>query len=341
MLAKDESIWINAEDIEESITNWLWWPYIAAEHINIIAGMGNEGKGLVCTHIAACVTKGRAFPECPERHPPANVVWCEMEDDLGSTIKPRLKAAGADLSKVTVLHTERFLKRTASQARDYIGEVIAELKPRLLILSPMNSFLGGININDELAIRSAFEELRGCTIGYGTAILGISHANKKVELSAIERISGSVAYVNFCRSVMFVVAEPGDDPNRRRFVHGKWNMSTKGEDLIYTSYYDGHDKKQRDQYVRLRWERPLNDIDHKKTFSDEEKQRESTGDWVVRYLQETGPIPVAKLKEDANRLKRKWGSIEQARLRLNAQNGELMIDSTDGVWSVKKREARS
>ena len=341
MLAKDDSIWINANDIEESSTDWLWWPYLAAENINIIAGMGNEGKGLVCTHIAAACSVGRAYPECPEKHPPSDVVWCEMEDDLGSTIKPRLKAAKADLSRITVLKPEKFLENSELQRREYLGDIIAEKQPRLMILSPMNSFLGGINLNNELEVRKVFEEIRGYTVGYGTTILGIAHANKSVELSAIERISGSVAYVNFCRSVIFVASEPGDDPNTRRFIHGKWNMSTKGPDLLYTSYYDGADKKQRDQYIRLNWRLPLNDIDHKKAFSEEGKTMESTGDWVVRYLQETGPLPVAKLKEDAKRLKRKWGSIEQARLRLNAQQGPLFIDSKDGVWSVQKRNEAS
>lgn len=337
MLSRDNSLWISAEDIAETSTDWLWWPYIAAENVNIIAGMGNEGKGLICTHIAACVTRGRAFPLSAEKSPPSDVVWCEMEDDLGSTIKPRLKAAKADLSKVTVLKPIEFLRRSGLQAREYIGQIIEEKKPRLLILSPMNSFLGACNINSEMEVRAVFEELRSFTLGTGCAILGIAHANKKTDLQAIERISGSVAYVNFCRSVILVTAEKdGEDPQTRRFIHGKWNMSTKGSDLLYTSYYDGNDKKQRDQYVRLRWDTPLSDVDHKKAFNEEAKERaaQPVGEWLVSYLQEHGPTSVSALKDAGKRYK--WGSVAQARLRLNDKNAEMQIIASNGIWTLCK-----
>lgn len=346
MLATNDDMWILASDIPETTTNWLWWPYVACENINIIAGMGNEGKGLVCTDLAARVTRGRAFPLCAEKHPPSNVVWCEMEDDLGSTIKPRLKAAGADLSRVTILQPNIFMKKSAQQRKDYIGEIIEAKRPRLLILSPMNSFLGPINLNSEMEVRAVFEEFRGFTLGTGCAILGIAHANKKAELTSIERISGSVAYVNFCRSVIFVTSESGASPETRRFIHGKFNLSKKAPDLLYTSRYAGDDKRQRDQYVRLDWDAPLSDVDHKKAFtaaneSSDGDVKETAGDWLLRVLQENGPLSIASLKDRAAKAKHKWGTIDQARVRLNNKYTEVYIDSTDGNWALAKRNIDS
>lgn len=340
MLAKGELEWITASEIEKTIVDWLWWPYIAAEHINIIAGMGNEGKGLVCAHLAACVTRGRAFPNFPEKHAPGRVMWLEMEDDLGSTVAPRLEAAGADMSKVHILNPSSFIGLSASQHIDAIAKSIYTFQPRLMILSPMNSFLGGANVNSELEIRAAFEALRTPTVGTGCAILGISHANKKTELSSIERISGSVAYVNYCRSVLFVATEPYGDPGVRRLVHGKWNMSTRGDDLLYKPKYVGNHPKQRDQALRLEWDKPLEDVNVKNVFSQDsssKKQKESAPQWMERFLAEKTSIDIETMKEEATKAGHSWRAVEIARQRLNEKNSGLYVKSHDGIWTLEKR----
>lgn len=336
-LSLEERLWITASDVPETKTDWLWWPYIAAEHINIIAGMGNEGKGLVCMHLAACVTKGRAFPLCAEKHEPGNVLWCEMEDDISSTIIPRMKAAGCDMQRIKILNPDEFLKISNQQHVEILENAIEDFQPRLIVLSPMNSFLGPININSEVEVRAAFERLRMPTVGTGCAIIGIAHANKKTELSAIERISGSVAYVNYCRSVILVTAE---NDQTRRFIHGKWNNSTKSPDLLYTPYYNGTDPRKRDQHVRLKWDAPLNDVDHKKAFNiptEAEADKEKAPQWLERILQEKGPMAIAELKELCAKAGFKWRAVEVARQRMNERNDETYIDSLDSIWTLAKR----
>lgn len=339
MLSRGELTWIDATDIEETSTDWLWWPYIAAENINIIAGMGNEGKGLVCAHLAACVSRGNAFPYFPEKHEPGGVLWLEMEDDLGSTVVPRLKAARAVMQNIRMLDPNSFIGLSPSQHIESIATSIKTFQPRLVILSPMNSFLGGANVNSELEVRAAFEALRTPTIGTGCAILGIAHANKKTELTSIERISGSVAYVNYCRSVMFVATEPFcEGGQQRRLVHGKWNMSTRGDDLLYTPKYVGSHPKQRDQYVRLEWDKPLEDVNVKSVFSQQEKKaKETAPQWMERVLAEKTSVDIATLKEDAKKAGHSWRSVEIARQRLNDKHEELFIDSKDGIWTLGRR----
>lgn len=341
MLSKGDLVWIDAEDIEETSTDWLWWPYIAAENINIIAGMGNEGKGLVCAHLAACVSRGRAFPFFPEKQPPGGVLWLEMEDDLGSTVVPRLKAAGAIMKNIRMLDPNSFIGLSPVQHIEAIANSIKTFQPRLVILSPMNSFLGGANVNSELEVRAAFEALRIPTIGTGCAILGIAHANKKTELTSIERISGSVAYVNYCRSVMFVATEPYTDNGQRRLVHGKWNMSTRGDDLIYKPTYVGSHPKQRDQYVRLEWDKPLEDVNVKNVFNQQDKEgkkaKETAPQWMERLLGERTSIEISELKAEAAKAGHSWRAVEVGRQRLNDKNDKHFIDSANGVWTLTKR----
>ena len=334
-------IWFPAESLAISQTHWLWYPYIANEHINIIAGMGNEGKGLVCIDIAARVSRGRAFPETPEKTTKGHVLWCEMEDDIGSTIIPRLHAAGADLCEISILNQNAFLKTSDVSKLAILGDAIREKKPRLVVLSPMNSFLGSININKETEVREVFEKLRLFCEGHDCAILGIAHANKNTEVSSIERISGSVAYVNFCRSVVFVKTENADKGSRR-FIHGKWNMSKKGSDLLYTPTYVGDDPKQRDQFVRVTWESTLSDINHQKAFSaemnDSDAVKETAGEFLLRTMQERTTIQTSELKLLAKANKHRMGTIEAARYRFNNRYEEHEIASTaHGTWTYKKR----
>jgi len=335
--------WLDAETHPTTKTHWLWYPYFASEHINIIAGMGNEGKGLVCIDIASRVSRGRAFPETSEKTPAGHVLWCEMEDDIGSTIIPRLRAAGADLKQISILNPNVFLNTADYAKLDIIGNAIAEKNPRLVVLSPMNSFLGSININNETEIRAVFEKLRLFCEGNGCTILGIAHANKNTEVSSIERISGSVAYVNFCRSVMFVKTEDVERGSRR-LVHGKWNMSKKGSDLLYTPIYVGNDPKERDQFVRVTWESALSDINHKKAFSAElndiDAVKETAGEFLLRTMQEKTTIQISELRELAKKQHFRFGTIETAKSRFNNQHGDFLITSpTYGTWVYKRRSA--
>lgn len=330
-------LWTNGPDILETVTDWLWYPYIAAEHINLVAGMGNEGKGLVCTHIAACVTRGRAFPESAEKCPPGDVLWLELEDDLGSAVIPRLKCAGADIKRMQFLNPDSLIHLSRNEHIEAIGRAILQYKPRLVVLSPMNSFLGAINTNDEMEVRAAFEKLRNYTKGLGTVIIGITHANKKIDLSAIERINGSVAYANYCRCVVLVTAEIGGKKGQRRFINGKWNYSDKAPDLLYTPYYDGNDPKKRDQYVRLSWDIALSDVDYKKAFTaTEENKKETASEWLLRVL-EGGPVAIPTLKDMACKARHKQGTIDQTRTRLNASGGEFSIRTVNGSWTLVKR----
>src|SRR3990172_1098507 len=72
-------IWFPSESLAISQTHWLWYPYIANEYINIIAGMENKGKGLVCIDIAARVSRGRVFPKTLEKTTKGHVLSCQIE----------------------------------------------------------------------------------------------------------------------------------------------------------------------------------------------------------------------------------------------------------------------
>lgn len=70
---------------------------------------------------------------------PVNVIYQTAEDGLGDTIKPRLLSAGADCSRVMVID-DNDQALTMMDAR--LEEAIIKTKARLVVLDPIQGFLG-------------------------------------------------------------------------------------------------------------------------------------------------------------------------------------------------------
>lgn len=70
----------------------------------MLAGNPGLGKSQIATSIAAIVSIGGIWPVDNIRCEPGNVVILSAEDDAEDTIRPRLEAAGADLSRVIILN---------------------------------------------------------------------------------------------------------------------------------------------------------------------------------------------------------------------------------------------
>ena len=76
--------------------------------LTIVEGDPGLGKSTMLLEIAARLTCGEpAFPGDPGTMP-AHVIVLTAEDGLGDTVRPRLEAAGAVLSRV---HNQRAFKR--------------------------------------------------------------------------------------------------------------------------------------------------------------------------------------------------------------------------------------
>ena len=102
MSEKDLKI-INMQDVEATEVKWLWYPYIPYGKITIIQGDPGEGKTTLVLNLAALLTRGEKLPESDTTTEPINVLYQSAEDGLADTIKPRLMAANADVSRVMVI----------------------------------------------------------------------------------------------------------------------------------------------------------------------------------------------------------------------------------------------
>lgn len=273
---------ITADQIEPKEVSWLWYPRIAAGTITLVGAKGGTGKGMFLTDIAARITRAALWPTMDKSHAPrGRVLWCETEDLIAQTVVPRMMAAKADLSRVII-------KTSAADlfAIDDLREYVIQRNIRMIVLSPLNSFLDIEDGNNGKLVRKGLERLQSCIEGTKCAIVGICHLNKKADLDAVERLLGSVEYVNFVRNVLLLNAEKGTDDVR--VVHAKQNISKKGNDLLFTKVNTRPQDRRSAYWGVDDWRRAEENVDqddlYAKKTDDDGKEAKSAGVWLAEQL---------------------------------------------------------
>jgi hypothetical protein len=84
--------------------------------MSLISGKPDNGKSQVTLDIVARTTRGSEWPEGSKNIlGPSDVLMAVAEDDLADTVIPRLKSAGADLTRI------KFISRVRTQEFDEQG----------------------------------------------------------------------------------------------------------------------------------------------------------------------------------------------------------------------------
>ena len=166
---------ITMRDVIAERVEWLAKPYIPFGKITIIQGDPGIGKSSLSLAIAAAVTRGEElFGNAAAA--PAAVLYQTAEDGLADTIKPRLEQLGADCDRVHVIdESEREL--TLSDER--LEAAIIETDAKLLILDPIQAYLGGADMHSANGVRPLMKRLANVAESTGAAIVLIGHLNKK------------------------------------------------------------------------------------------------------------------------------------------------------------------
>ena len=149
------------------------------------------------------------------------------EDGLADTIKPRLEDLGADCTRVHVIdESEKPL--TISDER--IEEAIIKTSAKLLILDPLQAYLGTSDFNSSHGVRPLMKRLATVSENTGAAIVIIGHLNKGKSKSQYRGL-GSIDIYAAARSVLTVGKL--DNENMRAVVHGKSNLAPPGAAIAF------------------------------------------------------------------------------------------------------------
>ena len=221
---------IRMSDVIQTEVSFLWKPYIPFGKLTILQGNPGEGKTYFAMQLCAACTNRVQLPGM-EVMEPFNVIYQTAEDGLGDTVKPRLIEAGADLDRVLVIVENDANPLTLSD--DRIERAIRQNHARLLIIDPMQAFLGAkVDMNRANEVRPIFRKLGDVAQRTGCAILLIGHLNKAAGMQSTYRGLGSIDFTASVRSLLFI-GKVKDDPNLRVLTHEKSSLAPPGESLAF------------------------------------------------------------------------------------------------------------
>lgn len=226
---------IRADSIRIVPINWLWKGWLARGKLHILAGAPGTGKTTIALALAAAVTRGSMLPD-GTRAPCGNVLIWSGEDDPADTIAPRLKAAGADMSKVCIIgdvgygdDARPFDPASDMMALERAAETFGDIA--LLVADPVVSAVSG-DSHKNTEVRRALQPMVNLGRRLQCAVLGISHFSKGTSgREPVERVTGSVAFGALARIVL--VTAKGED-GARLLARAKSNIGPDGGGFGYS-----------------------------------------------------------------------------------------------------------
>jgi hypothetical protein len=155
--------WQRADKIKSHFVEWLLPERIVLGGLAVIEGETSSGKSTLMAHLVSAVTTGKPWLGRPKTEP-GSVLWLTGEEDFGSMIRPRLKAAGADERRI---HTPS-IDENGEPVRyylpgcvTYLRQAILDLRLSVIILEPLSSFVGAeTDLNSVTSVRAALDPVQ-------------------------------------------------------------------------------------------------------------------------------------------------------------------------------------
>lgn len=218
-------------------TEWAIDRMVPLGVLTALAGRAGIAKSTVLALLAAYWTHGGLPGDL--RHKPVNVMFVSGEDDVDRQLVPRLKAAGADMSRMTALEVtldkgeDEDIPTVLDLSRDMedLEAIIKETDTRILVVDPIVSFIDG-NPDRVKEVRNALDPLAAMARRLNIAIIVVGHFRKSGGGPAGDMMSGSHAWRDIVRSLIIMARDPETD--ERITTVDKLNYGKEGLSWAYT-----------------------------------------------------------------------------------------------------------
>ncbi|NNJ27666.1 AAA family ATPase [Alienimonas chondri] len=263
--------WTELADVAPRPVRWLWPGLLPTGKLTVLAGDPGTGKSFLTLDWAARVSAGRGFPAYRtesskdqeiknqdgggdgglvldslevEASPQGVILFCG-EDDPADTVRPRLEALGADVSRITL--AGQVTTPTRGVRQDGTNEVrrgydlaadLPRLRARLdrqaadgrpvglVVVDPLAAFTATGNRNHERATRAILDPLAALAAETDVAVVAVLHLRKERGGPAVLGPLGSIAQAAVARSVLLVSEDPAD-PAGSVLRPGKANLAKR------------------------------------------------------------------------------------------------------------------
>jgi putative DNA primase/helicase len=321
-------------DVESRPVNWLWRNRIARGRITLVVGMPGCGKSFVTCDLASRISTGTPWPD-GEPCERGRTIFITAEDDPHDTIRPRLDAHHADVSRIHLLSGVKRVEKGETKELsftltdvDILEEALLKVPEcRLVVVDPIGSFLGRrCDAHRDNEVRAVLAPIAKLAEQYETAMLLVAHRRKGAATSADDLALGSRAFTGLARSVWHLSRDP-ETPLRRLLLPGKSNLAAETTGLAFTIAGEP---------ASVHWER-----DPVAMSADEALARENGGrtggtstaedeavDWLRARLAD-GPQPAKDTKDAASADGIASRTLDRAKRKLNVRAAP---DGYRGPW---------
>jgi putative DNA primase/helicase len=311
-----------ADTIEMEPIKWLWDGWLAKNKFHILAGSPGTGKTTIALSLAATISRGGEFPDGSDTKTGSVIIW-SGEDSPEDTLAPRLKLAGADLSKVHFISeaVENSEKRAFDPAIDIepLNDAASKIEDlALLILDPIVNAVAN-NSHNNGDVRRALQPLVDFAKVQKCAVLGITHFTKGTTgRDPLERVTGSLAFGAIARVVM-VTAKPSDAETHKHILcRAKSNIGNDGDGFEYEFNHETLAKLDGISASKVEWGKFLKGSARELLGYVEEVDEENTDavqsakEFLEQILKE-GAVPSKAIRKEATEVGLSWASVRRAK----------------------------
>jgi hypothetical protein len=220
------STFLRLSTIPPLATDWLWLHRIPRGAQTINTGLPGTGKSQQLIDVVARVTTGTLWPD-GQHCPCGDAILLTAEDQLATTVKPRLMAAGANCDRVFTLPAIHLDAKTSrafllTDDLDELDRRLVERPETLLVgIDPVTAYMGAGKIDSHKTadVRGVLGPLAALAEKHNVAIYTITHP-PKASTQAINAFIGSQAFIAAARVGYLTVQETDDEgrPTGRSLV---------------------------------------------------------------------------------------------------------------------------
>jgi putative DNA primase/helicase len=231
-----------ASDVQPEKLIWVWPGRIPEGKLVLLGGPPGLGKSQLTAFLAATISNGGDWPCNEGSTAVGNVIFMSAEDGIEDTIVPRLIAAGANRDRVYIVASatkpdgtgrKTFSLKTDVDLLEAKAKEIADV--RLIIVDPISAYMGGSDGNGNVETREVLEPLAEMANRLHIAVVAVTHLNKGGgggNQTALNRFSGSIAFIAAARAAFAVLEDPEND-ERRFLLQAKNNLGPKCKGLVF------------------------------------------------------------------------------------------------------------
>lgn len=236
-------------EVEPDEIDWLWEHWLQLQTVTILVGAADTGKSTFTSDLIARVTRGDVMPDGTPCLAPGGAVIISLEESTAKTVVPRLRAAGADLTRVIDLSK---VKRTVRSSGDpvrspfmlpddlpILEKAIKRVNASIVVIDPLMSVVNPrISTFRNQSARQIVTTFADYAERLGVAVLIVNHYTKGNAKDPMQAMAGSKGFSDVVRS-LWTLGRDGSNPSQRVLSLYKHNNAPDRPQIVLV-----HDGKQ-------------------------------------------------------------------------------------------------